>query len=168
MSEVLTLEDALRRRAAARALRQTYVFTNGCFDVIHPGHVALLHQARRLGHYLMVAINSDRSVRELKGPGRPLQDEAARAIVLAALQDVDGVVVFDEETPLELIRKLEPDVLVKGATTPRPGGRAGGCGALGGNRRDRAARAGPLVVGGARPDEVGLAARAARGSEPAC
>jgi len=114
MSEVLTLEDALRRRAAARALRQTYVFTNGCFDVIHPGHVALLHQARRLGHYLMVAINSDRSVRELKGPGRPLQDEAARAIVLAALQDVDGVVVFDEETPLELIRKLEPDVLVKG------------------------------------------------------
>jgi len=114
MSEVLTLEDALRRRAAARALRQTYVFTNGCFDVIHPGHVALLHQARRLGHYLMVAINSDRSVRKLKGPGRPLQDEAARAIVLAALQDVDGVVVFDEETPLELIRKLEPDVLVKG------------------------------------------------------
>jgi rfaE bifunctional protein nucleotidyltransferase chain/domain len=114
VSEVLTLEDALRRRAAARALRQTYVFTNGCFDVIHPGHVALLHQARRLGHYLMVAINSDRSVRELKGSGRPLQDEAARATVLAALQDVDGVVVFDEETPLELIRKLEPDVLVKG------------------------------------------------------
>jgi D-glycero-beta-D-manno-heptose 1-phosphate adenylyltransferase len=114
VSEVLTLEDALRRRAAARALRQTYVFTNGCFDVIHPGHVALLHQARRLGHYLMVAINSDRSVRELKGPGRPLQDEAARATVLAALQDVDGVVVFDEETPLELIRKLKPDVLVKG------------------------------------------------------
>ena len=114
MSEVLTLEDALRRRAAARALQQTYVFTNGCFDVIHPGHVELLHQARRLGHYLVVAINSDRSVRALKGPGRPLQDEDARAKVLAALQDVDGVVVFDEDTPLELIRKLQPDVLVKG------------------------------------------------------
>lgn len=114
MSEVLTLEDALRRRAAARALQQTYVFTNGCFDVIHPGHVTLLREARKLGHYLVVAINSDRSVRALKGSGRPLQDEAARATVLAALQDVDGVVVFDEATPLELIRALRPDVVVKG------------------------------------------------------
>ena len=114
MSEVLTLEDALRRRAAARALQQTYVFTNGCFDVIHPGHVTLLREAKKLGHYLIVAINSDRSVRALKGPGRPLQDEAARATVLAALQDVDGVVVFDEDTPLEIIRALRPDVLVKG------------------------------------------------------
>ena len=114
MSEVLTLEDALRRRAAARVLRQTYVFTNGCFDVIHPGHVTLLREARKLGHYLVVAINSDRSVRALKGEGRPLQDESARATVLAALQDVDGVVVFDEDTPLELIRALQPDVVVKG------------------------------------------------------
>jgi rfaE bifunctional protein nucleotidyltransferase chain/domain len=114
LSEVLTLEDALRRRAAARVLRQTYVFTNGCFDVIHPGHVALLRQARSLGHYLLVGINSDRSVRTLKGAGRPLQDEEARSVVLAALQDVDGVVVFDEDTPLELIRAVEPDVLVKG------------------------------------------------------
>lgn len=114
MSEILSLEDALRRRAAARALQQNFVFTNGCFDVIHPGHVALLRQARKLGHYLLVGINSDRSVRALKGPGRPLQDEHARAIVLAALQDVDGVVVFDEDTPLELIRALVPDVLVKG------------------------------------------------------
>ena len=114
MSEVLTLEDALRRRAAARALQQTYVFTNGCFDVIHPGHVTLLREARKLGHYLIVAINSDRSVRALKGPDRPLQDESARATVLAALQDVDGVVVFDEDTPLQMIRALRPDVLVKG------------------------------------------------------
>ena len=114
MSEVLTLEDALRRRAAARALQQTYVFTNGCFDVIHPGHVTLLREARKLGHYLVVAINSDRSVRALKGSGRPLQDESARATVLAALQDVDGVVVFDEDTPLDLIRALRPDVVVKG------------------------------------------------------
>jgi rfaE bifunctional protein nucleotidyltransferase chain/domain len=114
VSEILSLEEALRRRAAARALQQTYVFTNGCFDVIHPGHVELLRQARRLGHYLLVGVNSDRSVRALKGQGRPLQDESARAQVLAALQDVDGVVVFDQETPLELIRALQPDVLVKG------------------------------------------------------
>jgi rfaE bifunctional protein nucleotidyltransferase chain/domain len=114
MSEILTLQDALRRRAAASVLRQTYVFTNGCFDVLHPGHVELLHEARRLGHYLLVAINSDRSVRGLKGAGRPLQDETARAKVVAALQDVDGVIVFDEDTPLELIRKIRPDVLVKG------------------------------------------------------
>lgn len=114
MSEILPLEDALRRRAAARALQQTFVFTNGCFDVIHPGHVELLREARKLGHYLLVGINSDRSVRALKGAGRPLQDQEARARVLAALQDVDGVVIFDEDTPLELIRSLGPDVLVKG------------------------------------------------------
>ena len=114
MGEVLAHVDALRRRAAARALSQTFVFTNGCFDVLHPGHVALLHQAKREGHYLMVGLNSDRSVRALKGEGRPLQDEAARSQVLAALADVDGVVLFDEETPLTLIRELLPDVLVKG------------------------------------------------------
>ena len=114
MGEILTLEDALRRRAAARVLRQTFVFTNGCFDVLHPGHVALVKAARALGHSLMVGLNSDRSVRALKGEGRPVQDEAARAIVLSALADVSSVVVFDEETPLELIRALTPDVLVKG------------------------------------------------------
>jgi D-beta-D-heptose 7-phosphate kinase/D-beta-D-heptose 1-phosphate adenosyltransferase len=114
LGEILTLEDALRRRAAARVLRQTFVFTNGCFDVLHPGHVALVRAARALGHTLMVGVNSDRSVRALKGEGRPVQDEAARAIVLSALADVTSVVVFDEETPLELIRALTPDVLVKG------------------------------------------------------
>jgi rfaE bifunctional protein nucleotidyltransferase chain/domain len=106
--------DALRRRAAARALQQTFVFTNGCFDVLHPGHVELLRQAKRQGHYLMVGLNSDRSVHALKGDGRPVQNQAARSTVLSALADVDGVVVFDEETPHELIRALEPDVLVKG------------------------------------------------------
>ena len=114
MGEILTLDEARRRRAAARALRKTFVFTNGCFDVLHPGHVALLHEARSLGHCLVVGVNSDRSVRTLKGEGRPVQSEAARAAVLAALTDVDGVVVFDEETPLELIRALTPDILVKG------------------------------------------------------
>ena len=115
MGEILTLEDAVRRRAAARALAQTFVFTNGCFDILHPGHIALLRQAGDLGHYLLVGINSDRSVRALdKGAGRPAQDERARALVLAALAAVDGVVVFDEETPLRLIETLRPDVLVKG------------------------------------------------------
>ena len=114
MGEVLSLTDALRRRAAARALQQTFVFTNGCFDVIHPGHVELLRQAKSLGHYVLVGLNSDRSVRGLKGSGRPVQDEAARARVLAALGDVDGVVLFDEETPKALIEAVRPDILVKG------------------------------------------------------
>lgn len=114
MGEVLTWEAALRRRAASRVLSQTFVFTNGCFDLIHPGHVALLREAREQGHYLMVGINSDRSARGLKGAGRPVQSEADRAEVLAAMRDVDGVVVFDEATPAAIIAALEPDVLVKG------------------------------------------------------
>lgn len=114
MAEILTLEGAGRRRATARALGRQFVFTNGCFDVIHPGHVALLQAARRRGDYLLVGLNSDESVRRLKGGGRPLQDQQSRATVLAALEPVDGVVVFEEDTPLELIRALVPDVLVKG------------------------------------------------------
>lgn len=114
MGEVLSMDDALRRRASARARGQTFVFTNGCFDLIHPGHVALFREARAQGHFLMVAINSDRSVRGLKGEGRPVQNEADRAEVLAAMRDVDGVVVFDQETPAAIIEALKPDVLVKG------------------------------------------------------
>lgn len=89
-------------------------FTNGCFDLIHPGHVKYLEDARALGDFLVVGLNSDASVARLKGPGRPLQDEAARAAVLLGLRSVDAVVRFDEDTPLELIRALQPDVLVKG------------------------------------------------------
>lgn len=115
MGEVLTIEDAVRRRAASRVRSQTFVFTNGCFDILHPGHVELLRQAGTLGHYLMVGINSDRSAQRLgKGAGRPVQDERARATVLAALSVVDGVVIFEEETPLQLIEMLRPNVLVKG------------------------------------------------------
>jgi rfaE bifunctional protein nucleotidyltransferase chain/domain len=114
VGEVLTLETAVRRRVASRVRGQTYVFTNGCFDLLHPGHVALLREARAQGHYLLVAINSDASARRLKGEGRPVQDQAARAEVLAAMADVDGVVVFDEETPARVIEALRPDVLVKG------------------------------------------------------
>lgn len=91
------------------------VFTNGCFDLLHPGHTRYLCAARSLGDYLVVAVNSDRSVRAIKGPGRPIMPEDARAEVLAALDFVDAVVLFDEEDPLKVIRTLVPDVLVKGA-----------------------------------------------------
>ncbi|MCH7932986.1 MAG: D-glycero-beta-D-manno-heptose 1-phosphate adenylyltransferase [Gemmatimonadetes bacterium] len=90
------------------------VFTNGCFELLHPGHVEYLTQARALGDVLVVGLNSDASVRRLKGAGRPLVEEADRAAVLAALRSVDVVTLFDEDTPLELISALLPDVLVKG------------------------------------------------------
>lgn len=89
-------------------------FTNGCFDLIHPGHVQYLADARALGDFLVVGLNSDASVVHLKGPSRPLQNEAARAAVLLGLRSVDAVVLFHEDTPFELIRALQPDVLVKG------------------------------------------------------
>ena len=91
------------------------VFTNGCFDLLHVGHVQLLEQARQLGDLLVVGINSDRSVRRLKGPSRPIVKERDRAHVLSGLSSVDYVTVFDEATPHALIAALKPDVLVKGA-----------------------------------------------------
>jgi D-glycero-beta-D-manno-heptose 1-phosphate adenylyltransferase len=97
------------------------VFTNGVFDLLHPGHIRYLRQARRLGDALIVGVNSDRSVRSNKGDGRPITSEAERAEVLAALAAVDAVVVFDEETPYELISAVQPDVLVKGADWPEDG-----------------------------------------------
>ncbi|MBI4913962.1 MAG: D-glycero-beta-D-manno-heptose 1-phosphate adenylyltransferase [Acidobacteria bacterium] len=93
---------------------RTLVFTNGCFDLLHPGHVQYLEDARALGDCLVVGLNSDASVRRLKGPGRPLQDEDARARVLLGLRAVDAVVRFAEDTPESLIRSLAPEVLVKG------------------------------------------------------
>lgn len=94
--------------------RGRVVFTNGVFDLLHPGHVAVLLGARRAGDHLVVGLNSDASVRRLKGPERPIRTEAERAYVLAALEMVDRVVIFEQDTPLELIRQLRPDVLVKG------------------------------------------------------
>jgi rfaE bifunctional protein nucleotidyltransferase chain/domain len=91
------------------------VFTNGCFDVLHPGHIDLLEQARRLGDVLVVAINGDESVRRLKGRKRPIFPESERAEVLAALESVDYVCAFEEDTPLQVILRIHPDVLVKGA-----------------------------------------------------
>ena len=108
--EVLQDELARYQREGRRV-----VFTNGCFDLLHPGHTRYLCAARSLGDYLVVAVNSDRSVRSIKGPGRPVMPEDARAEVLAALDFVDAVVVFDEDDPRVVIQALVPDVLVKGA-----------------------------------------------------
>lgn len=110
-----TLERAQLLVARWRTLGLRVAFTNGCFDVLHPGHVSLLNQARRCADRLIVGLNSDKSVRRLKGPTRPVQDAGARAMVLNSLRAVDAVVIFEEDTPLELITALEPDVLVKGA-----------------------------------------------------
>jgi rfaE bifunctional protein nucleotidyltransferase chain/domain len=107
-------EELARVRAGLRAEGRRLVFTNGCFDLLHVGHVRYLAAARGLGDALLVAVNSDRSVRALKGPGRPLVGEGERAEVLAALAAVDFVTVFDEDSPRALIRELLPDVLVKG------------------------------------------------------
>jgi D-beta-D-heptose 7-phosphate kinase/D-beta-D-heptose 1-phosphate adenosyltransferase len=110
-----TLADLAAERSRWRDAGRPVVLTNGCFDLLHPGHVALLEAARQEGDVLIVALNSDASVRGLKGEGRPLIPEAERAEVLLALESVDRVVVYGEPTPLEVIRTLLPDVLVKGA-----------------------------------------------------
>ena len=97
-----------------KARPERLCFTNGCFDLLHPGHVQYLEDARALGDFLVVGLNSDASVARLKGAGRPLQNEHARASILLGLRSVDAVVRFDEDTPLELIQQLRPDILVKG------------------------------------------------------
>ena len=112
-SEKLLSRDDLRERFG-RPRTMRVVFTNGCFDLLHPGHVEYLDSARRLGDALVVGLNTDRSVRALKGPGRPLVPEDARALVLAGLASVDAVTLFDEDTPRELVAALLPDLLVKG------------------------------------------------------
>lgn len=114
MAQVLTLTELLTARAQLRQTGRRVVFTNGCFDLLHPGHVRYLQQARALGDALIVALNSDRSVRELKGPTRPILKEDERAEVMAALACVDFVTIFDEPTPREIITALLPDILVKG------------------------------------------------------
>jgi D-beta-D-heptose 7-phosphate kinase/D-beta-D-heptose 1-phosphate adenosyltransferase len=114
-AKVLGLSAALDRVAGWRRKGLRIGFTNGCFDLLHPGHVSLLAQARASVDRLVVGLNSDASVARLKGAGRPVQSEASRALVLASLQSVDLVVVFGEDTPIELIRAIRPEVLVKGA-----------------------------------------------------
>lgn len=114
-NKVCDLTTLLPRVAAWRAVSQRIVFTNGCFDLLHAGHVTYLEGARKLGDRLIVGLNTDRSVSALKGPSRPVIHEADRARVMAALESVDAVILFDEDTPLNLIHAIRPDVLAKGS-----------------------------------------------------
>jgi D-beta-D-heptose 7-phosphate kinase/D-beta-D-heptose 1-phosphate adenosyltransferase len=114
MTKILSLDQLRSERERLRRLGNRVVFTNGCFDLIHPGHIRYLQEARRLGDALIVALNSDRSVRELKGEKRPILNQNERAEVMAALNCVEYVTIFDEPTPREIIAALLPDVLVKG------------------------------------------------------
>ena len=115
MKGLLTLDEASAFAERMRAGGRTVVFTNGVFDLLHPGHVRYLQAARALGDALIVGLNSDRSVRAIKGADRPINEESERAEVLLALGCVDAVAIFDEETPQTIINAVKPDVLVKGA-----------------------------------------------------
>jgi rfaE bifunctional protein nucleotidyltransferase chain/domain len=117
-SRALTWEQVDAAVTGARGDRRRIVFTNGVFDLLHPGHVRYLQYARNLGDMLVVGLNADASVRRNKGPGRPITPESERAEVLAALECVDAVVIFGEDTPAEIVRLVQPDILVKGADWP--------------------------------------------------
>ncbi|HYM92870.1 MAG TPA: D-glycero-beta-D-manno-heptose 1-phosphate adenylyltransferase [Chitinophagaceae bacterium] len=112
--KIFQLPELVRRTAQWRMLRKKIVFTNGVFDIIHPGHIFSLSEAAKEADYLVVGLNSDTSVKRLKGDSRPFNDQQSRALQLAALLMVDAVVIFEEDTPLELIKTIMPDVLVKG------------------------------------------------------
>ncbi len=112
--KIMTVAEAKLMMAALRVTGKKVSFTNGCFDILHPGHLFSLKQAAAEADYLIVGLNSDASVKKLKGPSRPINNTESRAMVLAHLIVVDAVVVFEEETPLELIKALLPDVMVKG------------------------------------------------------
>ncbi len=112
--KLLDLERLKKRVTEWRAVGETIVFTNGCFDILHVGHITLLEECRRFGSKLVVGMNTDASVCTLKGPSRPIVGERERARIMAALAATDAVVLFNEETPIELIRALKPDVIVKG------------------------------------------------------
>jgi D-beta-D-heptose 7-phosphate kinase/D-beta-D-heptose 1-phosphate adenosyltransferase len=113
--KIVSLTKAQEKISKWKALGRRCVFTNGCFDLLHPGHISLLAKAKKRGDRLILGLNTDASVQRLKGPTRPLQHEMARAFVLSSLESIDMIVLFDEDTPLELIKALRPDVLVKGA-----------------------------------------------------
>jgi D-beta-D-heptose 7-phosphate kinase/D-beta-D-heptose 1-phosphate adenosyltransferase len=117
-ARVLSREQAVALVASLRAQGKTVVFTNGVFDLLHPGHVRYLQVARGLGDALILGLNADASVRRNKGPSRPITPERERAEVLAALNAVDAVVIFGEDTPAEIVEALQPDILVKGADWP--------------------------------------------------
>jgi len=113
-NKIMTIEQAKAFMQACKTIGKTVAFTNGCFDILHPGHLFSLAQTAKEADYLLVGLNSDKSVKKLKGPERPINNTESRASILANLVLVDVVVVFEEDTPLELIQTLLPDVLVKG------------------------------------------------------
>ncbi len=115
MAKLWSRGELIAERQRWKALGQTVVFTNGCYDILHPGHIRLLERARSLGDVLILALNTDASVQRLKGPSRPFFDQETRAQLALHLEAVDAVTFFDEDTPRELIAALLPDVLVKGA-----------------------------------------------------
>ncbi len=108
-------EELVAARAAWRTAGRVVVFTNGCYDLLHPGHIRLLERARTLGNVLILALNTDSSVQSLKGPSRPLLPQEERAEIACSLEAVDAVTFFDEDTPRELISQILPDILIKGA-----------------------------------------------------
>lgn len=112
--KIFTLTTIQRQILSWRLTNSRIVFTNGCFDILHQGHIELLLKAANFGEVLIVGLNSDESVRKLKGPGRPVQSQFSRALSLAAMEFVDGVILFEEEDPANLIQGIMPDVLVKG------------------------------------------------------
>ena len=114
MGKIFKIDELVKFREKAKIKGKKVVFTNGCFDILHRGHVELLEKAKRLGDFLIVALNSDSSMKKIKGEKRPILDENDRAYILVSLKCVDAVCLFDEETPAEIINKLKPDVLVKG------------------------------------------------------
>src|SRR6476661_7699845 len=115
MGVFYTREELLEARRRWKTAAKTVVFTNGCYDILHPGHIRLLEQARSLGDILILALNTDSSVQRLKGPSRPLIGEGDRIELACALEAVDAVTLFDEDTPRELIAEVLPDILIKGA-----------------------------------------------------
>ncbi|MAE64117.1 MAG: D-glycero-beta-D-manno-heptose 1-phosphate adenylyltransferase, partial [Phycisphaeraceae bacterium] len=117
--KVRTLDQLLPELRAHRKRARTIVFTNGCFDILHAGHISYLRQARRHGDLMVVAVNSDASIRRIKGAGRPVNSAADRLMVLSELESIDYLVEFDENTPMKLIRSIRPDVLVKGGDYKR-------------------------------------------------
>ena len=114
-SKIISRDELSRLLSILKFKKQKIVFTNGCFDIVHRGHAEYLAKARSLGNYMIVGLNSDNSVTRLKGENRPLQEQSSRAIILASFGFVDNVVIFDEDTPYDLIKLIQPDILVKGA-----------------------------------------------------
>jgi rfaE bifunctional protein nucleotidyltransferase chain/domain len=112
--KIRELPDAKKKVERLRSKNKKIVFTNGCFDILHIGHARYLYAAREMGDFLIVAMNSDRSVKAIKGPDRPIMNQSERSEMLASLECVDMVVIFDEDNPMEVIRYLMPDILVKG------------------------------------------------------